>query len=139
MYWQQRASGEVATFFGTNGAIAINEVGNVGKTLRNGWDAQLNLQPDEQWRVWLGYSRQKAEIAIPDPSAPATRGKQIENVPRWLTNVGAEWQVLPKLKFSAWGMVRETIMLSALTHWGVMAVIFLAILVPLGCFRTRVN
>ncbi len=66
-------------------------------------DAQLNLQPDEQWRVWLGYSRQKAEIAIPDPSAPATRGKQIENVPRWLTNVGAEWQVLPKLKFSAWG------------------------------------
>lgn len=103
VYWQQRASGEVATLFGTNGAIAINEVGNLGKTLRNGWDAQLNLQPDEQWRVWLGYSRQEAEIAIPDPSVPATRGKQIENVPRWLTNVGAEWQVLPKLKLSAWG------------------------------------
>ncbi|MRU22582.1 TonB-dependent receptor, partial [Xylella fastidiosa subsp. multiplex] len=60
-------------------------------------------QPDEQWRVWLGYSRRKAEIAIPDPSAPANRGKQIEDVPRWLTNVGAEWQVFPMLKFSAWG------------------------------------
>ncbi|HHW4680166.1 MAG TPA: TonB-dependent receptor [Xylella taiwanensis] len=102
-YWQQRASGEVASILGVNGTVATNEVGNVGKTLRKGWDAQLNLQPGEQWRVWLAYSRQKAEIATPDPSAPATRGKEIENVPRWLSSVGVEWQVLPKLKLSAWG------------------------------------
>ncbi|HHW4677952.1 MAG TPA: TonB-dependent receptor [Xylella sp.] len=102
-YWQQRASGEVATILGVNGTVATHEVGNVGKTLRKGWDAQLDLHLSEPCRLWLAYSRQKAEIVTPDPSAPATRGKEVENVPRWLASVGVEWHVLPKLKLSAWG------------------------------------
>jgi iron complex outermembrane receptor protein len=102
-YWEQRASGEVATVLGVNGGTSVSDVANVGKTLRKGWDAQLNLQPSERWRAWLAYSRQKAVIVTPDPSAEDTRGRQIENVPRWLASAGVEWQALPQLKLSAWG------------------------------------
>lgn len=102
-YWEQRASGEVATVLGVDGSVGTGEVGNVGKTLRKGWDAQLNLQPGERWQAWLAYSRQTARIVAPDPSAPLTRGKQIENVPRWLASAGVDWQATPRLKLSAWG------------------------------------
>lgn len=102
-YWEQRASGEVATILGVNGVAGIGEVANVGRTLRRGWDAQLNLQPVEHWRAWVSYSRQKASIATPDPSAPATRGKEIENVPHWLASAGMEWQVSSAVQLSAWG------------------------------------
>lgn len=102
-YWEQRASGEVATVLGVDGGSAAGDVANVGKTLRKGWDAQLNLQPDPRWRAWLAYSRQRAGIVTPDPGAPATRGKQIENVPHWLANAGLEWQAAARLKLSAWG------------------------------------
>ncbi|WP_434027368.1 TonB-dependent receptor [[Pseudomonas] boreopolis] len=102
-YWEQRASGEVATVLGVNGSVAVGDVANVGKTLRRGWDAQFNLQPGERWRAWLAYSRQKATIVAPDPGAPDTRGKEIENVPRWLANAGVEWQAGARLKLSAWG------------------------------------
>ncbi|WP_295913448.1 TonB-dependent receptor [uncultured Xanthomonas sp.] len=102
-YWEQRASDEVATILGVNGSVGTGEVGNVGKTLRRGWDAQLNLRPDERWTLWLAYSRQRAVIVTPDPSAPATRGKEIENVPHYLANAGIDWQATPRLTLSAWG------------------------------------
>lgn len=102
-YWEQRASGEVATILGVNGVAGVGDVANVGRTLRRGWDAQLNLQPAEHWRAWLSYSRQKASIATPDPSAPATRGREIENVPHWLATAGVEWQLTPAVQLSAWG------------------------------------
>jgi len=102
-YWEQRASGEVATILGVNGVAGIGEVANVGRTLRRGWDAQLNLQPVEHWHAWVSYSRQKASIATPDPSAPATRGKEIENVPHWLASAGVEWQVRSNVQLNAWG------------------------------------
>lgn len=102
-YWEQRASGEVATVLGVNGVVGIGAVANVGRTLRRGWDAQLNLQPAEHWRAWVSYSRQKAMIATPDPSAPATRGKEIENVPHWLATAGLEWQLSSAVQLSAWG------------------------------------
>jgi iron complex outermembrane receptor protein len=102
-YWEQRASDEVATILGVDGTVGTGEVGNVGKTLRRGWDAQLTLRPDERWTLWLAYSRQRALIVTPDPSAPATRGKEIENVPHYLATAGIDWQATPRLKLSAWG------------------------------------
>lgn len=102
-YWEQRASGEVATVLGVDGGTSDSDVANVGRTLRRGWDVQLNLQPDARWRAWLAYSRQKAIVVTPDPSESDTRGKQIENVPRWLASAGVEWQATPRLKLSAWG------------------------------------
>ncbi|MBD3773888.1 MAG: TonB-dependent receptor [Rhodobacteraceae bacterium] len=101
--WEQTASDEVATILGVNGTIATNEVGNVGKTRRRGWDLQANWQPDARWRAWASYSRQKATIEVPDPSAPATRGRQIENVPNWLASAGVEYTPTTDWTFSAWG------------------------------------
>ena len=101
--WEQTASDEVATILGVNGTVGSNEVGNVGKTRRQGWDLQANWQPDARWRAWASYSRQKATIEVPDPSAPATRGRQIENVPNWLASAGLEFSPTPDWTFSAWG------------------------------------
>jgi iron complex outermembrane receptor protein len=93
----------VATILGVNGSIGSNEVGNVGKTLRRGWDAQLTWQANAHWRAWAAYSRQKAVIQVPDPTAPSTRGRQIENVPNWLASAGVEYAPTPDWTFSAWG------------------------------------
>jgi iron complex outermembrane receptor protein len=38
----------------------------------------------------------------PDPSAPATRGKEIENVPHYLATLGVDYQASTQLKLSAW-------------------------------------
>jgi len=102
-YWEQKASDEVATILGVNGSVGTNEVGNVGKTLRRGWDAQLTWQANTQWRAWASYSRQKAVIDEPDPSAPQTRGRQIENVPNWLASAGVEYSPTVDWTFSTWG------------------------------------
>ena len=101
--WEQTASDEVATILGVNGSVGSNEVGNVGSTRRRGWDLQANWQPDTRWRAWASYSRQKAIIEVPDPSAPATGGRQIENVPNWLASVGVEVSPTDDWTFSAWG------------------------------------
>lgn len=102
-YWEQRASDEVATVLGVNGTVGSNEVANVGETLRRGWDAQLTWHASTQWQAWASYSRQKAVIEVPDPSAPSTRGRQIENVPEWLASAGVEYAPSADWRFSAWG------------------------------------
>ncbi len=102
-YWEQRASDEVATILGVNGSVGSNEVGNVGKTLRRGWDAQLTWQATPRWRAWASYARQKAVIDVPDPAAPNTRGRQIENVPNWLASAGVEYAPTADWTLSAWG------------------------------------
>jgi len=100
-YWEQRASGEVATMLGATGTGS--DVTNVGRTLRRGWDVQANLQPGQRWSAWFAYSRQKATVAEAAPDAPLTEGRQIENVPRWLASAGVDWQVTDRVKLSAWG------------------------------------
>ncbi|MEN4904644.1 TonB-dependent receptor [Luteimonas sp. TWI1437] len=101
--WEQTASDEVATILGVNGSVGSNEVSNVGQTRRRGWDLQANWQPTVHWRTWASYSRQKATIEVPDPSAPATAGRQIENVPNWLVSAGMEFSPTDDWTFSAWG------------------------------------
>ena len=102
-YWEQRATDEVATILGVNGMIGSTEVGNVGATLRRGWDAQLSWQASARWRLRASYSRQKAVIEVPDPAAPLTRGREIENVPRWLASAGVDYSPGDDWTLSAWG------------------------------------
>ena len=102
-YWEQRASGEVARVLGVDGLPDPGGLGNVGKTLRKGYDVQLNAKPSARIATWVAYSHQEARIVAPDPSAPGTRGKEIENVPRYLVSAGVDWQATDSLKLSAWG------------------------------------
>ncbi|WP_348752601.1 TonB-dependent receptor [uncultured Aquincola sp.] len=101
-YWEQRASGEVARVLGVDGLPDPGGQGNVGRTLRKGIDLQLQGRPTAGTTAWVAWSHQLARITEPDPSAPTTRGQQIENVPRYLATAGVDWQVLPQLKLSAW-------------------------------------
>lgn len=102
-YWEQRASGEVARVLGVDGLPDPGGLGNVGKTLRKGFDVQLNAKATASTTAWVAYARQQARITVPDPSAPTTRGKEIENVPRYLVSAGVDWQATDQLKLSAWG------------------------------------
>ena len=102
-YWEQRASGEVARVLGVDGLPDPGGLGNVGKTLRKGYDIQLHMKPHARTTAWIAYSHQVARITAPDPSAPATLGKEIENVPHYLVSAGVDWQATDRLKLSAWG------------------------------------
>lgn len=102
-YWEQRASGEVARVLGVDGLPDPGGMGNVGRTLRKGFDIQLNAKPDARTTAWLAYSHQLARITVPDPSAPETLGKEIENVPHYLLSIGLDYQATERMKLSAWG------------------------------------
>ncbi|MDP9898650.1 TonB-dependent receptor [Variovorax ginsengisoli] len=101
-YWEQRASGEVARVLGVNGVADPGGLGNIGKTLRKGFDLQLNAHPSARLTAWAAYSHQVARVTEPDPSAPATLGREIENVPHYLWSAGLDYQAAEKLKLSAW-------------------------------------
>lgn len=101
-YWEQRASGEVARVLGVNGLPDPGGQGNVGRTIRKGADVQLNARLNAQYSGWIAYSSQISRIVTPDPSAPATAGKEIENVPHYLATLGMSYQAHPQLTLSAW-------------------------------------
>lgn len=102
-YWEQRASGEVARVLGVDGLPDPGGLGNVGRTLRKGYDLQLNAKPGARTTAWVAYSHQRARITAPDPSAPATLGREIENVPHYLLSLGIDYQATERIKLSAWG------------------------------------
>ncbi|MEG2466624.1 MAG: TonB-dependent receptor [Comamonas sp.] len=102
-YWEQRASGEVARVLGVDGLPDPGGLGNVGKTLRKGFDVQFNMKPNARTMAWVAYSHQSTRITAPDPSAPNTLGKEIENVPHYLLSAGVDWQATDRVKLSAWG------------------------------------
>lgn len=95
-WWEQRASDEVKRRL--NDPTGDSE--NVGRTKRSGVDLQLNLRAGKRTTMWLAYSRQRSEIITPDPSAPATIGKEIDHVPRYLFSGGVDYQATADLKLS---------------------------------------
>ncbi|WP_442867351.1 TonB-dependent receptor [Acidovorax sp. GBBC 1281] len=99
--WRQRASGEVARVLGVDGVPDPGGLGNVGRTLRKGYDLQLNAQLHARWTGWFAYSRQVARITTPDPSAPATAGREVENVPHHLATAGITYRAGEQWELSA--------------------------------------
>ncbi|WP_353367141.1 TonB-dependent receptor [Acidovorax sp. FG27] len=99
-YWEQRASGEVARVLGVDGLPDPGGLGNVGRTRRRGHDLQLNAHMAPQLTGWLAWSRQRAGIVTPDPGAPQTAGKEVENVPRHLLTAGALYRATDRLRLS---------------------------------------
>ncbi|MCW2291189.1 iron complex outermembrane receptor protein [Pseudomonas sp. BIGb0408] len=97
-YWEQKASDEVQRKLND----AVGDAENVGKTLRKGWDLQLNLYPTDASSLWLSYSRQFSEILEPNPNLPASKGKEMDHVPHHLYAAGSTYQLTPELELSAW-------------------------------------
>lgn len=95
-YWEQTASGEERRRLND----PSNESDNIGKTRRKGYDLQVNFKPGKTINAWLAYSHQDSEIVTPDPSLPASLGKEIDHVPHQLYSGGIDVQATPDLGLS---------------------------------------
>ena len=95
--WQQTASNELRRKL--NDPSGDSE--NIGSTRRRGIDVQLALRPVAGVEAWFALTRQQAIIVVPEPSAPATAGREIDHVPHHVLNAGLTWQVRPALQLSA--------------------------------------
>ncbi len=93
-YWQQEASGRLNDPSG--------ESDNVGETRRWGYDAQLNLHPNDRTEMWLTYAWQYSKILKPSATLPNSKGREIDHVPHHLYNAGVSYQATPALQLSAW-------------------------------------
>lgn len=85
--WQQRANNEARRKLGD----PANDAENIGKTLREGVDMQLNAVLNERWSAWMAYAIQRSEILKADAANAASVGQEIDHVPRYLWNGGVEY------------------------------------------------
>lgn len=95
--WTQTATGEIYRKLND----PSNDSDNLGATRRQGQDLQLNVNPGESLSAWFSLSLQRAVIVEPDPSAPLTRGKEVDHVPHALASVGATWRISPRWETTA--------------------------------------
>lgn len=96
--WRQTATDEVYRDLNNPSGDSTN----IGSTRRQGLDLHLRAQPRSAIDAWATWTRQQAVIVEPNPAAPATRGKDVDHVPRWLASIGADWQAREALRLSAW-------------------------------------
>ncbi len=97
-YWQQEASGEVSRRLND----PSGESDNVGETRRWGYDAQLNLHPNERTEIWLAYAWQYSKILQPSATLPNSKGQEIDHIPHHLYNAGVSFKATPALQLTAW-------------------------------------
>lgn len=97
-YWQQEASGEVSRRLND----PSGESDNVGQTRRWGYDAQMNLHPNERTDIWMAYSWQYSKILQPSSTLPNSKGQEIDHIPHHLYNAGVSYKATPALQLSAW-------------------------------------
>ncbi len=79
-----------------------NDSENIGRTRRQGIDLQFSARPTDQATLWAAYSRQYSRIVQAETSLPASQGKEIDHVPHYLFASGADFEVTPVLRVSAW-------------------------------------
>lgn len=95
--WQQTASNEARRKLND----PANDAENIGATRRRGLDIQVNAQPTEHFGAWIGAALQRSKIVKTDASSVATLGNEIDHVPHLLYNLGADYKVNDRLRFSA--------------------------------------
>lgn len=96
--WEQTASNEARRKLND----PANSSENIGKTERRGIDLQFNAQATRQLGLWMAASLQRSKILKAESSAPATEGKEIDHVPHFLLNAGADYTASDALKLSLW-------------------------------------
>lgn len=97
-YWQQKASGEVSRRLND----PSGESDNVGQTRRWGYDAQVNLHPNERTDIWMAYAWQYSKILQPSSTLPNSKGQEIDHIPHHLYNAGVSYKATPALQLTAW-------------------------------------
>ena len=97
-YWQQKASGEVSRRLND----PSGESDNVGQTRRWGYDAQVNLHPNERTDIWMAYAWQYSKILQPSSTLPNSKGQEIDHIPHHLYNAGVSYKATHALQLTAW-------------------------------------
>lgn len=96
--WQQVASDEYKIRLGDPDGNSEN----IGKTQRRGIDFQFNAQASDKLGLWFAASYQDSEILKAGAKTPLNKGNEIDHVPHYLVDAGADYQATPKLKLSSW-------------------------------------
>ncbi len=96
--WQQTANNEARRKLND----PSNDSENIGKTLREGIDLEINARPSSKLNFWLATAVQRSEILRADSASQATEGKEIDHVPHLLYNLGVDYKMNDAWSLSAW-------------------------------------
>lgn len=97
--WAQRAKNEARRRLND----PSNDSENIGKTLRQGVDLQLNVRATDKLDVWFAYSWQDSEILKTDAGSLNTKGQEIDHVPHYLVTSGIDFRATPEWRFGLIG------------------------------------
>ena len=89
--WTQTATDEVYRLLNDPN----NDSANLGRTRRRGQDLSVNATVSPSWSWWASLTLQQALVIDPDPSQPATQGKEVDHVPHAMGALGTRWAMSP--------------------------------------------
>lgn len=94
-FWQQDATDEVANMPSTGTTVGL------GKTRRRGVDLQAKSRIDAKWTVWASHALQEAKVVSAFTAGGVSlAGKEVFSTPRYVTNLGVEYQPSEKWRLS---------------------------------------
>lgn len=96
--WQQDATDEVANMPSTGTTVGL------GKTRRKGLDLQLTSRLTDKWTVWFSHALQEAKVVSAFTAGGVSlAGKEVFSTPRYITNLGADYQPNASWRFGVQG------------------------------------
>lgn len=111
--WQQDATDEVANMPSTGTTVGL------GQTRRRGVDLQLTAQVSEAFKFWISHSLQEAKVVSAFTSAGASlAGKDVFSTPRYISNIGAEYQPNATWRFGLQGRAQGSYFIDDLNAQG---------------------
>lgn len=96
--WQQDATNEVANL------PSAGATQNLGETRRKGVDFQITNKLTDKINLWFSHAYQEAKIIGGYASGGTSLvGKEVFSTPRYITNVGIDYQATESLRFDLQG------------------------------------
>lgn len=96
--WQQDATDEVANMPSTGTTVGL------GKTRREGIDFQLSSRLTDKLSIWFSHAVQEAKVVSAYTAGGVSlAGKEVFSTPRYITNLGAEYQADARWRFGVQG------------------------------------
>lgn len=91
--WRQDATDEVANMPATGTSVGL------GRTRRQGLDLQVSSRVGERWTLWASHALQEAKVVSAyTVSGVSLAGKEVLATPRYISNLGADYQWNDRLK-----------------------------------------
>jgi len=101
--WQQDATDEVANMPSTGTTVGL------GQTRRRGLDFQVSGQATDRLNLWFSHSLQEARVVSAFTGSGASlAGKEVFSTPRYITNVGADYQASDDWRFGFQGRAQSS-------------------------------